>query len=103
MDTVVSLKYLFHNLIKRKPLLLALLELMLIDVCLFVYAMNLLPFKDVAAGAPQAVAATGAGSSRSTATAPAKRARDPTPPPRRTGGEPDFDLSTLSSDKEEEE
>ena len=57
----------------------------------------------VAAGAPHAAAATGAGSSRSTATAPAKRTREPTPPPRRTGGEPDFDLSALSSDKEEEE
>ena len=58
---------------------------------------------NVAAGAPHAAAATGAGSSRATATAPAKRARDPTPPPRRTGGEPDFDLSALSSDEEEEE
>ena len=28
---------------------------------------------------------------------------EPTPPPRRTGGEPDFDLSALSSDDEEEE
>ena len=58
---------------------------------------------NVAAGAPHATAATGAGSSRATATAPAKRARDPTPPPRRTGGGPDFDLSALSSDEEEEE
>ena len=57
----------------------------------------------VAAGAPHAAAATGAGSSRSTATAPAKRTREPTPLPRRTGGEPDFDLSALSSDEEEEE
>ena len=57
----------------------------------------------VAAGAPHAAAATGAGSFRVTATTPAKRARDPTPPPRRTRGEPDFDLSTLSSDEEEEE
>ena len=57
----------------------------------------------VAAGAPHAAVATGAGSSRSTATAPAKRTREPTPPPRRTGGEPDFDLSALSSDEEEEE
>ena len=56
-----------------------------------------------AAGAPHAIAATGAGSSQATATAPAKRARDPTPPPRRTGGGPDFDLSALSSDEEEEE
>ena len=58
---------------------------------------------NVVAGAPHATAATGAGSSQATATAPAKRARDPTPPPRRTGGEPDFDLSALSSDEEEEE
>ena len=57
----------------------------------------------VAAGAPHAAAATGAGSSRATATAPAKRARDPTPPPCRTRVEPDFDLSALSSDEEEEE
>ena len=47
MDILVSLKYPYHNLIKRKPLLLALLELMLIDICLLVYAMHLLPFKDV--------------------------------------------------------
>jgi hypothetical protein len=47
MDILVFLKYLFHNLIKRKPPLLALSELMLIDVCLLVYAMHLLPFKDV--------------------------------------------------------
>ena len=47
--------------------------------------------------------AAGAGSSRSIATAPAKRTREPTPPPPRTGGEPDFDLSALSSDEEEEE
>ena len=37
----------FHNLIKRKPPLLTLLELMLIDICLLVYTMHLLPFKDV--------------------------------------------------------
>ena len=58
---------------------------------------------DVAAGAPRTAAATGAGSSRATATAPAKRPRGPTPPPRRAEGGPDFDLSALSSDKEEEE
>ena len=34
------------NLIKKKPLLLVLLEPMLIDVCLLVYVMQLLPFKD---------------------------------------------------------
>ena len=47
MDTLVSLKYPHHNLIKRKPPLLVPLELMLIDVCLLVYVMHLLPFKDV--------------------------------------------------------
>ena len=36
MDTLVSLKYLYQDPIKRKPLLLVLLELMLIDVCLLV-------------------------------------------------------------------
>ena len=41
------LKYLFENPIKRKPPFLALLELMLIDLCLLVYAMHLLPFKYV--------------------------------------------------------
>ena len=41
-----TLKYLYHNLIKRKPPLLVLLELMLINVCLLVYAMHMLPFKD---------------------------------------------------------
>ena len=35
------------HLIKKRPLLLVPLELMLIDVCLLVYAMHLLPFKDV--------------------------------------------------------
>ena len=40
-------KYLFLNLIKKRPLLLVPLELMLIDVCLLVYVMQLLPFKDV--------------------------------------------------------
>ena len=39
----------------------------------------------------------------SLAAAPDQRAREPTPPPRRSGGEPDFDLSALSSDDEEEE
>src|SRR3972149_2157203 len=42
-----SLKYLYHKPTKRKPPLLVLLELMLIDVCLLVYAMHLLPFKVV--------------------------------------------------------
>ena len=41
------LKYLFHNLTKRKLPLLVLLELMLMDVCLLVYAMHMLPFKDL--------------------------------------------------------
>ena len=36
-----------YNLIKKIPLLLVLLELMLIDICLLVYVMHLLPFKDV--------------------------------------------------------
>ena len=40
-------KYMFLNLIKKIPLSLVPLELMLIDVCLLVYAMHLLPFKDV--------------------------------------------------------
>ena len=40
-------KYLFLNLIKKRPLSLVPLELILIDVCLLVYAMHLLPFKDV--------------------------------------------------------
>ena len=57
----------------------------------------------VAAGAPHAAAATGAGPSRTTASAPAKRLREPTPPPCRAEGGPDFDLSALSSDEEEEE
>ena len=35
------------HLIKKRPLLLVPLELMLIDVCLSVYVMHLLPFKDV--------------------------------------------------------
>ena len=44
MDAMVFHKYLFYNLIKKRPLLLALLELMLIDICLLVYAMDLLSF-----------------------------------------------------------
>ena len=44
---LVFLKYLSHNLIKRKPPLLVPLELMFIDGCLLVYVMHLLPFKDV--------------------------------------------------------
>ena len=47
MDIPVFHKYLFLNLIKKIPLLLVLLEPMLIDVCLLVYVMHLLPFKDV--------------------------------------------------------
>ena len=41
MDILAFHKYLFLNLIKKIPLLLALLELMLIDICLLVYAMHL--------------------------------------------------------------
>ena len=47
MDTLVFHKYLFLNLIKKRPLLLVPLEPMLIDICLSVYVMHLLPFKDV--------------------------------------------------------
>ena len=47
MDILVFHKYRFLNLIKKRPLSLVPLELMLIDVCLLVYAMHLLPFKDV--------------------------------------------------------
>src|SRR3954469_18645634 len=43
--TLVFHKYLFLNLIKKRPLSHILLELMLIDICLLVYAMHLLPFK----------------------------------------------------------
>ena len=39
-------KYLYHKPTKRKPPLLVLLELMLIDVCLLVYVMHPLLFKD---------------------------------------------------------
>ena len=45
MDILVFRKYLFLNLIKKRPLLLVPLELMLIDVCLLVYAMHLLTFQ----------------------------------------------------------
>ena len=47
MDILAFHKYLFLNLIKKRPLLLVLLELLLIEVCLLVYVMHLLPFKDV--------------------------------------------------------
>src|SRR4051812_41731077 len=40
------LKFLLKHKIKRKPVLLVLMELMLIDVCLLVCAMLLLHFKD---------------------------------------------------------
>ena len=42
-----SLKYLCQKRIKKRPLLPALSVVLLIDVCLLVYAMHLLPFKDV--------------------------------------------------------
>ena len=42
-----SLKYLCRLEINQRLLLHALLVLLLIDVCLLVYAMHLLPFKDV--------------------------------------------------------
>ena len=57
----------------------------------------------VAARSPHAATATGAGPSRTTAAAPAKWPRETTPPPCRAEGGPDFDLSVLSSDEEEEE
>ena len=47
MDILAFHKYMFLNLIKKRPLLLVPLELMLIEVCLLVYVMHLLPFKDV--------------------------------------------------------
>ena len=47
MDTLVFHKYMFLNLIKKRPPSLVPLELMLINVCLLVYAMHLPPFKDV--------------------------------------------------------
>ena len=46
MDILAFHKYLYLNLIKKRLPLLVLLELMLIDVCLLVYVMHLLPFKD---------------------------------------------------------
>ena len=46
MDTLDFDKYLSLNLIKKRPLLLVPLEPTLIDVCLSVYVMHLLPFKD---------------------------------------------------------
>src|SRR5215216_8198832 len=46
MDILVSLKLLLNNKIKKKLLLHALMEPMLIDVCLLVYVMLLLLFKD---------------------------------------------------------
>ena len=42
-----SLKYLCQKRIKKTPLLLALSVPLLIDVCLLVYVMHVLPFKDV--------------------------------------------------------
>ena len=41
MDILAFHKYLFLNLIKKRPLLLVLLEPMLVDVCLLVYVMLL--------------------------------------------------------------
>jgi hypothetical protein len=46
MVILVSLKLLLKGKIRKKPLLLVLMELMLIDVCLLVCAMLLLHFKD---------------------------------------------------------
>jgi hypothetical protein len=46
MVILVSLKLLLKGKIRRKPLLLVLMELMLINVCLLVCAMLLLRFKD---------------------------------------------------------
>ena len=46
MDILVSLKYLYRLEINQRLLLHALLVLLLIDVCLLVYVMHLLPFKD---------------------------------------------------------
>jgi hypothetical protein len=46
MVILVSLKLLLKSKIKRKPLLLVLMELMLIAVCLLVCAMLLPHFKD---------------------------------------------------------
>ena len=47
MDIPVFLKYMCQRKVKRKLPLLSLLELMLIDTCLSIYVMHLLPFKDV--------------------------------------------------------
>ena len=47
MDILVSLKYLCLKRIRIRPLLLALSVPLLIDICLLVYVMHLLPFKDV--------------------------------------------------------
>ena len=44
MVILVSLKYLCQKRIKKKQLLLALLVPLLIDICLLVYVMHLLPF-----------------------------------------------------------
>ena len=44
---LVSLKYLCQKRIKKRPLFLALSVPLLMDLCLLVYAMHLLPFKDV--------------------------------------------------------
>ena len=49
MVTLFSLKYLCQKRIKKRPLLLALSVLLLIDICLLVYVMHLLLFKDVMA------------------------------------------------------
>jgi hypothetical protein len=46
MVILVSLRLLLKSKIKRNPLLLVLMDLMLIDVCLLVCAMLLLLFKD---------------------------------------------------------
>ena len=46
MVSLVSLKYLCRKMIRKRPLLLALSVLLLIDLCLLVYQMHQLPFKD---------------------------------------------------------
>ena len=53
--------------------------------------------------AAHAAPAAGAGSSQTTATAPAKRPREASPPPPCAGRAPDFDFSAFSSDEEEGE
>ena len=45
MVILVSLKYLCQKRIRKRPLLLTLSVLLLIDICLLVYVMHLLPFK----------------------------------------------------------